>query len=98
MVLQRFGFSPVFSSWIHNILLSTKLSISINGKLVGFIYCKRGMRQGDLISLILFDIAEEALSRGISMFMDSGLLQPMVGSKYFLQGYLENYQIPYLSF
>ncbi|PNX87320.1 ribonuclease H, partial [Trifolium pratense] len=31
-VLNAFGFSPLFCNWIHTILHSAKLSISINGK------------------------------------------------------------------
>ena len=36
LVLTRFGFHPSFVSWISTILLSTMLSIRINGSFLGF--------------------------------------------------------------
>lgn len=53
-VLQDFGFNETFRHWIRVILASTKLSLSVNGKEVGFFACKRGVRQGDSLSLFLF--------------------------------------------
>ncbi|MCH90331.1 RNA-directed DNA polymerase (Reverse transcriptase), partial [Trifolium medium] len=52
-VLQAFGFSSTFCNWIHTILKSAKLSISINGKQEGFFDCARGVRQGDPLSPLL---------------------------------------------
>ena len=46
-VLQKFGFSELFCKWIPSILMSAKLSVSINGKLHGYFSCSRGVRQGD---------------------------------------------------
>jgi len=46
-------------------LESAKLSVSINGAQKGYFDCKRGVRQGDPLSLLLFCIAEDVLSRGI---------------------------------
>ncbi|MCH97378.1 RNA-directed DNA polymerase (Reverse transcriptase), partial [Trifolium medium] len=46
-VLQAFGFNNIFCDWIHTILNSAKLSISINGKQEGYFDCARGVRQGD---------------------------------------------------
>jgi len=45
-VLHCFGFNKLFCEWIDNILHSAKLSININGKLIGFFSCTRGVRQG----------------------------------------------------
>jgi hypothetical protein len=44
-VLKKFGFNDIFCKWIHAILKSAKLSISINGKLHGYFSCSRGVRQ-----------------------------------------------------
>jgi hypothetical protein len=41
-VLKVFGFNNTFCDWIHLILHSTKLSISINGKSDGYFTCSRG--------------------------------------------------------
>jgi hypothetical protein len=41
-VLHCFGFNQVFCDWIITILHSAKISININGKVVGFLNCTRG--------------------------------------------------------
>lgn len=80
-VLQTFGFHNTFCNWVKAILDSAKLSISVNGHSVGYFSCKRGVRQGDPLSPLLFCIAEDVLSRAISKLMDSGHLSPMASPK-----------------
>jgi hypothetical protein len=80
-VLKSFGFCETFCNWIQTILHSAKLSISINGKQEGFFSCTRGVRQGDPLSPLLFCIAEEVLSRGLSKLVSDGMLKPMKGTR-----------------
>jgi len=70
LVLTCFGFHPLFVGWISTILRSAMLSIRINGSLVGFFPCSKGVRQGDPFSLLLFCLANEVLSRGISKLVN----------------------------
>ena len=75
-VLKCFGFNQCFCNWISTILHSAKLSVSINGKAVGFFKCTRGVRQGDMLSPLLFCIAEEVISRGLeALTLDGSLTQ-----------------------
>lgn len=72
-VLSVFGFDAKFCSWVKTILKSAKLSFLVNGNTIGFFSCKRGARQGDLLSPLLFCLAENVLSRGITSLMQSGI-------------------------
>jgi len=80
-VLHCFGFSQVFCDWIKNILLSARVSVCVNGTQQGYFNCKRGVRQGDPLSPLLFCIAEEVLSRGISKLVDEGKLELINASR-----------------
>lgn len=57
-VLETFGFNHVFVSWIRALPHSAKLSLLVNGNMVGYFSCGRGVRQGDLLSPLLFCLAE----------------------------------------
>jgi len=77
LVLKMFSFHSVFCDWIRDILHFAHLSVMVNGNIVGFFPCKRGVCQGDPLSPLLFCLAEEVLSRAIELDRVSGALQPM---------------------
>jgi len=60
------------------------LSIIINGSLVSFFPCSRGVKQGDPLSPILFCLVEEVLSRGLSKLVNDKKILHMVGPEGFL--------------
>jgi hypothetical protein len=80
-VLEAFGFIPLFCTWMNNIVHSVKLSISINGKQEGYFDCSRGVRQGDPLSSLLFCLAEEVLSIGLSKLVSDGHLKLLKGTR-----------------
>ncbi|GAU13228.1 hypothetical protein TSUD_245980 [Trifolium subterraneum] len=80
-ILKCFGFSSRFCNWIHFILLSARISISINGKQHGYFSCSRGVRQGDPLSPLLFFLAEEVISRSITKLVREGKLKLIKGSR-----------------
>ncbi|KAK2430924.1 hypothetical protein QL285_029213 [Trifolium repens] len=82
-VLNSFGFNTVFCNWIHVILKSAFLSVSINGKSHGYFNCNRGVRQGDPLSPLLFCLAEDVLSRSISRLVSQGTLDLIKGTRHF---------------
>jgi hypothetical protein len=80
-VLRLFGFNEVFCNWIHVILQSAFLSVSINGQSYGYFNCSRGVRQGDPLSPLLFCLAEDVLSRSISKLVSQGKLNLIKGTR-----------------
>jgi len=80
-VLNQLGFNDTFCNWIHTILISAMISISLNGSHHGFINCKRGVRQGDPLSPLLFCIAEEVLSKGIYKLVEDDLVSRIKGTR-----------------
>lgn len=73
-ILKAFGFDHVFCDWIHSILASAFLFISINGGHHYYFKCTRGVRLVDPLSPFLFCLAQDVLSRGISSLVQNGVL------------------------
>ncbi|XP_042484689.1 uncharacterized protein LOC122064964 [Macadamia integrifolia] len=81
LVLRRFGFSEKWISWIHQILVSARISVLFNGGPVGFFGVEKGLRQGDPISPMLFIIAEEVLCRGLSELLANNSIKALSGPR-----------------
>ncbi|KAL9666970.1 hypothetical protein QQ045_001314 [Rhodiola kirilowii] len=62
-MIVHLKFPQKFISWIDMCVQTTSFYIQINGELVDFFEGKRGLRQGNPISPLLFTIAMEYLSR-----------------------------------
>ncbi|KAG1062166.1 hypothetical protein G6F42_027486 [Rhizopus arrhizus] len=65
MVLQQFGFPASLVASISHLFFSTRISVSINGWLGSPFTQGRGLRQGDPLSPLLFNLAFEPLLRTI---------------------------------
>ena len=65
-VLKAFDFHPTRIHWIYSIVSTSFFSILVNGVLSPTFKASHDICQGDSLSLFLFILMEEGLSRSIS--------------------------------
>ena len=83
-LLEHLGFRPSFIKWVHTLYTGANMRIILNGYLSGKIELKRGVRQGDPLSPLLYVLCVEVLASQIrsSPFI-SGFLLPGAGGAHF---------------
>jgi hypothetical protein len=87
------GFPSRWISWVQAILFSGTVSILLNGVLGKNFSCKRGVRQGDPLSPLLFVLAAEILQYIINGLKDRGILKlpiPQPGSDFLIVQYADD--------
>lgn len=69
------GFPEKWLAWIQTILSSRSSVVLLNGVPRKFFKCKRGVRQGDPLSPLLFVLVAELLQILVNRAMEAGLLR-----------------------
>lgn len=77
-MLKAHGFGRKWREWIATLLGSASSRILINGQLTQPIKHRRGVRQGDPLSPLLFVLAVDPLQRVNEIAADKGVLKPIL--------------------
>jgi hypothetical protein len=64
-VLEKFGFPSAIITCLYNLLAYNKIKVNVNGYFTDDVHKRRGLKQGDPISPILYNLAFEPLLRTI---------------------------------
>ncbi|VFQ85715.1 unnamed protein product [Cuscuta campestris] len=75
-ILQAFGFNEQSICLLLQNLRATYMSVLVNGKPNGFFKIKRGVKQGDPLSPLLFIIGSEGFARSLNHAINSGYISP----------------------
>jgi hypothetical protein len=79
-MMQSYGFSPAWLDWTTRILNSAITSVLLNRVPGKIVICKRGVRQGDPMSPLLFVLAAELLQCIVNKAHQLDLLQMPIPS------------------
>jgi hypothetical protein len=80
-MMQHFGFSDNWLRWTEKILESATTSMLLNGVTRKIFDCRKGVRQGDPMSPLLFILAAELLQCIINKAHQQGLFQLPIPSR-----------------
>lgn len=76
-ILESRGFSPVWINWIQKLIKGGSVGVTLNGNDSNFFTTGKGLRQGDPISLILFNLVGDVLTRMLEKEANGGLVRGM---------------------
>src|SRR5436190_8317402 len=72
------GFSEVWRAWIHNFITCGSVAIKVNDDVGHYFQTKKGLRQGDPLSPILFNIVADMLAVLIERAKVNGHIEGIV--------------------
>lgn len=76
--LRMKGFSPIWCRWIDQIVRGESVGIKVNDDIAHYFQSKKGLRQGDPLSPILFNLVADMLAILIQRAKDNGKFKGVV--------------------
>ncbi len=76
-VLRWLGANQLWCGWIEQCIINAKIAVLVNGSPTKWIKTKRGLRQGDPLSPLLFFLVAEALARMTGRAVTNNLISGM---------------------
>ncbi|XP_022003012.1 uncharacterized protein LOC110900430 [Helianthus annuus] len=74
-ILSQMGFPDLWRKWVMGVLSTARTSVLVNGSPTTEFEIQRGVRQGDLLSPLLFILAMEALHIATESAVECGILK-----------------------
>lgn len=78
-MLESRSFSPTWINWVKQLLVGGSLSVMVNGEDSPYFKTGKGLRQGDPLSPLLFNLVGDGLSRMLAKATENGLIRGLLG-------------------
>ena len=78
-ILKHNGFPPIFCEWVWALLSTSTSLVLINGVPSDPIKHEHGIRQGEPLSLLLFDLSIDPINQTLQKANSQGHLHPLRG-------------------
>ena len=77
-VLRMKGFDPKWCQWINNFIEKGSVGIKVNDDIGHYFQTKKGLRQGDPLSPILFNLVADVLAIMIQRAKEDGQVDGLI--------------------
>lgn len=78
-VLQTRGFSNTWISWVKQLVIGGSIGILVNGEDSPYFKPGKGLRQGDPLSPLLFNLVGDVFTKMLGKATSSGLIRGVMG-------------------
>jgi hypothetical protein len=82
--MNQRGFNEIWCNWMKSVVTSGTLSVKVNESMGSYFKSRKGVRQGDPLSPLLFNLAADCLAKMIQTPQNNGLIKGLISD------YIEN--------